>query len=121
MSTAYFVKGETIPFREIEELATKIKGLNVQIEDPLKSDSFLDAGVRPTKDHYRFRVSFEGNYLWGYVDEDRIGCFVKYGLNDPFSIVDIIQYQTERYLIDEHTHTEMVNVFEDFEEETEER
>lgn len=123
MSTTYFVKGDSIPFNMIEELQTKIEGFVVEIERPnndTKEPSFLDSGVKPTDDDYRFRMTFEGNYLWGYVHKGQIYDLVRYGSNDPSTIVSIIQYQTERCLMDEHTYMEMENVFGDFEEEVEE-
>lgn len=123
MSTTYFVKGDPIPFSEIEELQTKIEDFVVEIEDPnneSKEPSFLDSGVKPTEDDYCFRLTFGGNRLCGYVHKGQIDCLVRYGSNDPSTIVSIIQYQTERCLMDEHTYFEMEYVFGDFEEEVEE-
>ena len=116
-------KGTQFRSVRLRNYRLKIEDFVVEIEDhnnESKEPSFLDSGVKPTDDDYRFRMTFEGNYLWGFVHKGQIDCLVRYGLNDPSTIVSIIQYQTERCLMNEHTYFEMENVFGDFEEEVEE-
>ena len=118
MSTTYIVKGDPIQISHIVDLHNKIKGLVVEFEDPNNTETFR-RGI-PNKESYRIRIEWDGNYLWGYVHKGQINGFVRYGSNDVSKLISIIQYQTEKCLIDEYTYYETEEIFGDSEEEFEE-
>ena len=115
MSTDYIVKGDPIRIGEIVQLPMKIEGLDFQIEDPNNRNTFLDDGKIPIGEHYRFRISYKGNYLWGHINGGETDHFVRYGMNDVSKIISIIQHHTERCLVDEYTYYETSDVFGDLE------
>lgn len=145
MSIDFFTSGKQIALSQVVELTDKFENFQVEIQrgEVSKETDFMEPfttlSVPETKKSYRISLTarpsqfeikvfnrseeFTTNYLWMYVDENLECFFSCYGQNDVCRIIEILEFHTSVKLFDEHTYTEMRNLFEiwDFEDEDEEK